>query len=34
MPQTSLLDGLTETINWFKKNKQDYLQKQNYFLDE
>ena len=33
-PQTTLLDGLQETIEWFKENKTDYLQKQNYFLDE
>ena len=33
-PQTTLLDGLQETIEWFKENKTDYLQKQNYFLNE
>ena len=33
-PETTLFNGLEETINWFSKNKEDYLHKQNYFLDE
>ena len=33
-PETTLFNGLEETINWFSNNKEDYLHKQNYFLDE
>ena len=33
-PTTSLLDGLKETWNWFTKNKDEYLRKQNYFNDK
>ncbi|OGS44950.1 MAG: hypothetical protein A2539_04545 [Elusimicrobia bacterium RIFOXYD2_FULL_34_15] len=32
-PTTSLADGLKETWNWFLKNKDEYLQKKNYFTD-
>jgi GDP-L-fucose synthase len=30
-PKTSLRTGLEETWNWFKKNQDEYLKKQNYF---
>lgn len=30
-PQTSLLDGLRETWQWFQGNKEEYLLKKNYF---
>ena len=30
-PSTSLRNGLEETWNWFQKNKDEYLNKQNYF---
>jgi GDP-L-fucose synthase len=30
-PQTSLLEGLRETWDWFQENKQEYLLKKNYF---
>jgi len=30
-PKTSLRVGLEETWNWFKKNQDEYLKKQNYF---
>jgi len=30
-PQTSLLEGLRETWEWFQKNKDEYLLKKNYF---
>lgn len=30
-PNTSLLDGLKETWNWFLKNQNEYLKKKNYF---
>lgn len=30
-PTTSLSDGLKETWNWFIKNQDEYLKKQNYF---
>jgi GDP-L-fucose synthase len=30
-PQTSLLDGLRETWDWFQENKDEYLLKKNYF---
>lgn len=30
-PQTSLLEGLSETWDWFQKNKDEYLLKKNYF---
>ena len=30
-PETSLEDGLRETWNWFVKNGDEYLRKQNYF---
>jgi GDP-L-fucose synthase len=30
-PQTSLLEGLRETWDWFQKNKDEYLLKKNYF---
>jgi GDP-L-fucose synthase len=30
-PQTSLLDGLSETWDWFQENKDEYLLKKNYF---
>ena len=33
-PETNLSDGLRVTIDWFKNNKNDYLNKQNYFLNE
>ncbi len=33
-PTTTLLDGLKETWNWFTKNKDEYLRKQNYFNDK
>lgn len=32
-PQTSLRHGLEETWNWFQKNQEEYLLKQNYFND-
>jgi GDP-L-fucose synthase len=31
-PTTSLSDGLKETWEWYMKNKDEYLQKKNYFL--
>ena len=33
-PTTTLLEGLKETWNWFTKNKDEYLRKQNYFNDK
>jgi GDP-L-fucose synthase len=30
-PQTSLLEGLRETWDWFQENKEEYLLKKNYF---
>ncbi|MDD5633654.1 MAG: NAD(P)-dependent oxidoreductase [Candidatus Omnitrophica bacterium] len=30
-PKTTLLDGLRETWEWFVKNQDEYLKKQNYF---
>ena len=30
-PQTSLLEGLRETWEWFQNNKDEYLLKKNYF---
>jgi GDP-L-fucose synthase len=30
-PQTSLLEGLRETWDWFQENKKEYLLKKNYF---
>ena len=33
-PSTSLLNGLKETWNWFSKNRQEYLKKQNYFKEQ
>lgn len=30
-PSTNLMDGLKETWNWFIKNQDEYLKKQNYF---
>jgi len=32
-PQTSLLDGLKETWNWFKDNSDEYLLRKNYFRE-
>ena len=32
-PTTSLREGLEETWNWFKDNKDEYLKKQNYLND-
>lgn len=32
-PQTTLREGLEETWNWFQKNQDEYLRKQNYFKD-
>lgn len=32
-PQTTLRQGLEETWNWFQKNQDEYLRKQNYFKD-
>jgi GDP-L-fucose synthase len=32
-PTTSLRDGLEATWNWFLKNQDEYLQKQNYFKE-
>ncbi len=31
-PQTSLIDGLKETWNWFKSNQNEYLSRKNYFI--
>ena len=33
-PTTSLRDGLMETWDWFTKNRDEYLIKQNYFADK
>lgn len=33
-PTTTLLDGLKETWNWFIKNQDEYLYKQNYFKED
>lgn len=33
-PETSLLDGLKQTWEWFVNNKDEYLKKKNYFLVE
>ncbi|MCM8530428.1 MAG: NAD-dependent epimerase/dehydratase family protein [Lentisphaeraceae bacterium] len=33
-PQTSLIDGLKETWEWFMKNRTEYLNKKNYFAEE
>jgi GDP-L-fucose synthase len=30
-PKTSLREGLENTWKWFLENKDEYLQKQNYF---
>lgn len=32
-PATSLLDGLSQTWNWFIKNQDEYLSRKNYFKD-
>ena len=32
-PQTTLLEGLTETWNWFLNNKHEYLKRKNYFKE-
>ena len=32
-PSTSLLDGLKETWEWFQNNQDEYLSKQNYFVE-
>ena len=32
-PQTSLLDGLKETWEWFLKNQDEYMFKKNYFKE-
>lgn len=32
-PKTTLRQGLEETWNWFQKNQDEYLRKQNYFKD-
>jgi GDP-L-fucose synthase len=31
-PSTSLRDGLQKTWDWFSQNRQEYLQRQNYFV--
>ena len=33
-PTTSLSDGLKETWSWFQANQDEYLRKQNYFLEK
>ena len=33
-PETSLLDGLKETWEWFQKNQNEYLKRKNYFIEE
>jgi len=33
-PTTSLLEGLKKTWEWFVKNQDEYLKKQNYFKEE
>ncbi len=33
-PSTSLLEGLKETWGWFVENRDEYLKKKNYFLDD
>jgi GDP-L-fucose synthase len=33
-PTTSLLDGLKETWDWFIKNQEEYLKRQNYFKEQ
>ncbi|MEI7990038.1 MAG: NAD(P)-dependent oxidoreductase [Chloroflexota bacterium] len=33
-PQTTLLEGLKATWNWFINNQDEYLKKKNYFVDE
>jgi len=32
-PETSLLDGLKETWNWFVENQNEYLRRKNYFKE-
>jgi GDP-L-fucose synthase len=32
-PQTSLLEGLKMTWNWYRENKDEYLSRKNYFAD-
>jgi GDP-L-fucose synthase len=33
-PQTSLLEGLQQTWEWFLANEQEYLSRKNYFVEE
>lgn len=33
-PTTSLLDGLTNTWNWFQDHQGEYLKRKNYFFDD
>lgn len=33
-PTTSLLEGLKQTWDWYVNNKDEYLQRKNYFLEE
>jgi len=33
-PTTSLMEGLKQTWDWYLNNKNEYLQKKNYFLEE
>lgn len=33
-PATTLKEGLTRTIHWFKENQDEYLQRQNYFTEK
>ena len=33
-PTTSLSDGLKETWSWFQANQDEYLRRQNYFLEK
>jgi GDP-L-fucose synthase len=33
-PTTSLLEGLKETWEWFIRNQDEYLKKQNYFVEK
>jgi GDP-L-fucose synthase len=33
-PTTSLLEGLKQTWHWYLNNKDEYLQRKNYFLEE
>jgi len=33
-PTTSLLEGLKQTWDWYLNNKDEYLQRKNYFLEE